>query len=64
MKVYDVLMLCSSFTKCAVYDNNSAWIYFKDTPGSILANKHWILAEEVVELTINDNVLFISVEVE
>ena len=65
MKVKDLLYMCDSDVRASVYEIETDHIYLKpDSVGKLLNCGHWILNEEVQELTITDKILYISVVVE
>jgi hypothetical protein len=64
MQVKDLLYICDSDVRASVYDITTDTIYLKPASvGMLLGSGHWILNEEIEEITINDGVIYLCVEV-
>jgi hypothetical protein len=65
MKVKDLLYICDSSVRASVYNIPTDTIYLKPASvGMLLGSGHWILNEEIEEITITDGVIYLSVVVE
>jgi hypothetical protein len=65
MQVRELLHLCDSSVKASVYEIETDRIYLEpDSVGMLLGSGHWILNEEIEEITITDGVIYLSVVVE
>ena len=65
MKVKDLLYICDSSVRASVYDIATDNVYLKPASvGMLLGSNHWILNEEIEEITITDGVIYLCVVVE